>query len=462
MGVTVIIVDNGARGHALSLAYEKSPQIDKIIVAPGNDFIAYKREKDVIVDKQCDLKDPLTILGLAKKYKPDLVDVAQDDALAAGTIDLLRENGFLAFGPTKAAARIEWDKIWSKEFMLRHSISTASFVTFEDQNAARKYVTDLYLLQKQKRTLYIKAAGLCGGKGALRAENWNEAMFAIEETGALGDAGKRFVIEEELIGEEFSAYALSDGIHYQLFPSAQDHKRLLNFDQGPQTGGMGSVSPVRVTSLFSTDIERTMKNTIEGMKQEGNQYEGILYLGGMVTERNNMTLEFNARWGDPECHVVLPSLQNNYLDLIHASLEGRLHTFSPVYDGLSRMCVIGAARGYPLNYSATKGKRIYGLEHAMHCEGVTVLGAGIEISDGKFYACGGRLFSVVGEGNTILEARQRVYAAIAPVYVEGNNLHYRTDIGWRDMEKTVKNRPSQMSGTKKLQSNFLCKNQKMP
>ncbi len=431
----IMIVDSGARAHALSLVYEKSSIVKQVIVIPGNDFIVYQRQKDIIVDKQCSFFQPQTILDLVNKYKPDLIDVAQDDALALGTVDLLQKHGFSVFGPTKAAARIEWDKVWSKEFMQRHVIPTSPFTVFGDKEDARKYVTSLYFINKQNKVVYVKASGLCAGKGALRAENWHEAMFAIEKMNVFGDAGKMLVIENGLQGEEFSSYVISDGHGYSMLPSSQDHKALFNFDQGPQTGGMGAISPVMIASSFSKEIEEIMAKTISDMEKEGVPFRGILYLGGMVVEGKVMVIEFNARWGDPECHVILPSLKIDYGELVQSSLHGKVNQLNRKYDTKVRICVVGAERRYP--ESPVRGKQIYGLEQVMQCEGVTLLGAGIAMQDNKFYTNGGRLFSIVGEGNTLLEARQKAYAAIACIHIEGNNLHYRTDIGWRDMEKYI-------------------------
>ena len=431
----ILIIGSGAREHAISHAYEKSKQVDKIIVAPGNDFIEYNRKKEVIVDKNCNLKKPETILEIARKYKPNLIDVAQDDALALGTVDLLQKNGFTVFGPTKNAARIEWDKKWAREFMVKYNIPHPHFNSFDSESSAKEYVNDLYNKSPNK-IIYIKATGLCGGKGALRATNKSEAITQIEKMKSFGDAGRVFLIEEGLEGEEFSYYAISDGKSYHLFKSAQDNKRVYNFDEGPQTGGMGANSPALVTEQISTEIEEQLiRKAILGLNAEGFPYTGILYVGGIVINGKVMNIEYNARWGDPECQVVLPSIVTDYLKIVNASLEKKLSNIKIKHDNKTRVCVVGASRGYPDNYSHVKGKRIYGLEDAMNVKGVTIYGAGIEVKNRKFYTNGGRLFSVVGEGKNIIEARQRAYTAIAYIYVEGNNLHYRTDIGWRDVER---------------------------
>jgi len=436
-----MVVGSGAREHVISKAYERSPQVNRIIVAPGNDFIGYRRQKEVVIDKECSLKDPNSILALAKKYKPNLVDVAQDDALAQGTVDLLEENGFPVFGPRKNAARIEWDKRWSREFMQRHGIPQPEFRYFEEENSAINYAEEIYRKDPSRLT-YTKATGLCSGKGALKSTSLEQTLRNIKRMKTFPDrAGDIFLIEEGLVGEEFSYYAISDGKTYYIFKSAQDNKTVLNFDEGDQTGGMGAISPAMITLPFAGQIEQEMiLRAIRGMASEGNYYKGILYLGGIIVDGNPMNIEYNARWGDPECQVVLPSVETDYVDIVLACLERRLNKIQVQQDNKTRVCVVGSSRGYPNDYSEVKGKRINGLEEAMETDGVAIFSAGVDVEDGKFYANGGRLFSVVAEGNDILEAKQRAYSAMARISIEGNNLHYRTDIGWRDVERFLKER----------------------
>ena len=437
--LTILLIGSGAREHTISCAYEKSPNVKRIIIAPGNDFIGYKRQKEVVMDKNCSLKNPTSLLEIARKYQPDLVDVAQDDALANGTVDILENNGFVVFGPRKEAARIEWDKRWSREFMQRHEIPHPCFRYFENETDAEQYAKEQYLIDSSK-IVYIKAGGLCSGKGALKSTSLDEV---VKNIGRMKDfpngAGRIFLVEEGLEGEEFSYYAISDGQTYKLFKSAQDNKTVFNFDEGDQTGGMGVVSPSMVTEPIRKEIEQQqISRAIKGMALEQNPYRGILYLGGIVVNGKPMNIEYNARWGDPECQVVLPSVETDYLEIVKACLEGRLGDLDIKQDNKTRICVVGASKGYPNDYSQVKGKRIFGIDEVMEMEGINIFGAGINVTDGKLYANGGRLFSVVAEGRDILEARQRAYSAIAGISIEGNNLHYRTDIGWRDIERARK------------------------
>ncbi|RKZ31288.1 phosphoribosylamine--glycine ligase [bacterium] len=436
--MTVLIIGSGAREHTISCAYEKSPQVEKIIVAPGNDFIKYHRQKEVLTDNRCGLKDPESILDIARKYKPDIVDVAQDDALALGTVDLLTENGFRVFGATRKASRIEWDKRWSREFMRKYDIPAPGFRYFDSEKGAEEYAESLYDNEPGK-LVFVKASGLCAGKGALKATNVVEAIEKIKQMKKFGEAGRVFLIEDGLRGEEFSVYAISDGNAYYIFKSAQDNKTVSNFDEGAQTGGMGAISPAIVTRNIATEVEdRLISKAIEGMDKEGAPYSGILYLGGVVVDGRPMNIEYNARWGDPECQVVLPGVETDYVDIVTAVIENRLGEVDIREDDKARVCVVGASRGYPGDYSDVKGKRIFGLEEAMNMEGVTIYGAGVAVDGTNFYANGGRLFSVVAEGADILEAKRKAYCAIAHVNIEGNNLHYRTDIGWRDVERYLK------------------------
>lgn len=433
----VMVVGSGAREHAISEAYERSKKVKSLVVTPGNDFIGYGRSKEVIIDKYSSLTDPKSILAVAEKYRPDLVDVAQDDALAAGTADLLWKHGFAVFGPLLAAAQIEWDKRWSRGFMQRHNIPTPEFHSFtvKERDQAEQYAHH-YFEQYPKKTLFIKAAGLCGGKGALKATDAREALARIRQMEQFGEAGEQFVVEEGLEGEEFSYYALSDGKTYRLFKSAQDNKLSHDGDRGEQTGGMGAVAPARVTESLTGEIERRyIAPVFAGLRSEKMPYTGVLYLGGIVTKEGIKTIEYNARWGDPECQVVLPGLTTDYAHLVSAAVDGKLGDAEFVQDDVVRVCVVGAAKGYPGDYSAVTGREIKGLAEAMTMENVSIYGAAVDVRDGKFFADGGRLFSVVGSGSDIGTARSRAYEAMDRMSIDGDNLHFRTDIGVRDLKR---------------------------
>lgn len=430
-----MVVDTSARAHAVADAYMRSPNVRRVIV-PGNNFISYKPFMEVILEK-ANIKDPRDILRIAQLRKPDLVDVCQDDALAAGVVDTLQRAGFSAFGPTQAASRIEWDKAWARNFMAKHGIPHPAFQVFNESAPAEAYFRHIYA-DYPNILYFVKAQGLCAGKGAIGVSNLEEALLALKEMGKFGEAGRNFLIEEGIVGEEASVYAFSDGNHIRMMKAAQDHKRRDNFDAGPNTGGMGAVAPALViTDELQEEIRHSiMRRAIEGLAAEEIPYKGILY-GGIMVQQGSYpgpkVVEFNARWGAPEAEVVVPGIKRPMDDIVQACLTGTLHTLAIDQDNLTRVCVVGASRGYPGDVSAVKGKQIYGLDRAQCVPGVKIFGAGIQVEEGKFYANGGRLFSLVAEGRNVREAHERALEGMARIYIEDNNLQYRTDIGHQDL-----------------------------
>ncbi|MFZ5955619.1 MAG: phosphoribosylamine--glycine ligase [Nanoarchaeota archaeon] len=432
---TILILDSGARGHVLAKAYEKSKDVKKIIVAPGNDFISFNAKKETIADKNCSLKNLETILDISKKYNPDLIDVAQDDALGIGAVNFLQYNGFNVFGPVKNASKIESDKIFSRGLCASSNIPCPGFKSFNSEGKAISYVQNLYS-DNSSRLIFVKAQGLCSGKGALSGKNLSMTISNIKKMKEFETAGKNFLIEEGLVGEEFSFFAICDGKTFKTFKSAQDNKLLYNFDNGPQTGGMGGHSPALVTKNLEFDIkEKFIQNTLMGLNNRRIKYCGILYASGMLSQNKIFLIEHNARWGDPEAQTILSGYKGDYFNLVQSCLNQTLAQTKIDEDDLTRVCIVGSSRGYPYDYNDILGKRIFGIEEAVKLKDIEIFGAGIEMEDGKFYVNGGRLFSVVGSGKNILEARQKAYEAISLIHVEGNNLHYRTDIGFRDVER---------------------------
>ena len=432
---TILIVGSGAREHALSVAYEKSRHVKKIIVTPGNDFIAYKRKKEVIIDKNSSLVNQKSILEIARKHKVDLVDVANDNSIYHGTVDLLAQNNFLVFGPTKQASRIEWDKAYSRQFMKKYNIPIPDFKSFNSKADALRFLRQIYSQYKEK-LIFIKASGLCGGKGALSSTNLDQAIANLRDLDRLGDAADTFLIEEGLLGEEFSYHIITDGHTYHSFKTAQDNKRLINFDQGEQTGGMGGNSPCMIAEANKQIIKKNLvSKLINALSLEDIKYNGILYIGGIISRQKPFTIEYNARWGDPEAQMILPSLTVDYFDLISSCINKELDKFRIIMDDKIRLCVVGVLKGYPGDYSKNLGKQVYGLENILDIPDIEVFSAGIRVEDNKFYACSGRLLSIVASASNIKQAREKAYEAISKVRVEGNNLHYRTDIASRDMQR---------------------------
>lgn len=428
----VMIVGSGAREHRLGLDYLKSDYVKEVIVTPGNDGMHRDGIKTV---KGTSLTDANSFLKVAEEYKPSFVDVAQDDALAAGTVDLLTENGFRVFGPTKKAARIEWDKSWSRNFMKRWGISAPEWKVFDKEDSlCIDYAA--FLLEKNE-AVFFKAAGLYAGKGVIPAFDLDSALKAYHDIKNMGSASDFFLIEEGMVGEEFSVYAMVDGKNYVVFKSAQDNKRAFNDDKGPNTGGMGANSPALVTSgLEKRIVDEIIEPTVNGMAEEGNPYQGIIYFGGMKCDDGTIkVVEFNSRWGDPEVQVITPGVQNDYFELVDLAVDGKLNYVELKEDNLSRVCIIGASKGYPGKYK--KGLKL-DIDFDRFPEGVQFLSAGIKIEDGQMLTTGGRVFNLIGEGENVIVGRDKALEAMQYCKVEGNKLHYRTDIAYRDVNRLVK------------------------
>lgn len=439
---TVLVVDSGGRGAVLVDKYAQSPHVSRLIAVPGNDLMKINTDKPVRTFPQLKTTSLREILEICQQQHVDLVDVAQDNAVEAGLVDILTQKGIPTVGPTKDAGRIEWDKAWAREFAVRHKIPQPFFRTCLTQQEGFAYIQS-----QPDQPWFIKASGLAEGKGALPARNNEEALRRIKEMEHFQNAGRVFLIEKWLkgdngsAGEEFSTYVFSDGKRYKVIGSAQDHKRVNNFDEGENTGGMGcSTPPLVLTPKVMKNIKiEILDIAIEGLRSEGRPYKGVLYLGGMVIRQRGKlspyVIEFNARWGDPEVQVILPGLINDLFEVSMAIAQGDISHLQVQTDNQARVVVTGASKGYPGNYQGVKGKQIYGLDKVRKVDGVRLYGASIKEENGKYYTNGGRLFYIVGEGKTVIEARAKAYQAMSLVYIEGNNLHFRTDIGWRDVQR---------------------------
>lgn len=429
--MNILVIGQNGREHALAASYAKSKRVKKVIMTPGNGLTDFKNPK-IRNYPDVGMMDFEGIVGICKKEKIDLVDVGQDDIIAAGFVDKLESLGIRAFGPTKKASQLEWDKEWARNFMVKFNLPIPKFKSFTSQKRAIDYVSKL-----NDQLLFIKATGLAFGKGVIKATNKKEAILAIKQMKSFGKSGETFLIEEGLIGEEFSLFALCDGKNYQIISWAQDHKTIYDGDKGPNTGGVGSVAPTGAINISIIRIIATkiMKPLVKGMMKEGRPYRGILYLGGMLTKGGVKIIEFNCRWGDPEAEVILPSIRTDYLKIVESILSGKIKTLKIKMDSKVRISVAGCSKGYPGGYSEVLGKEIFGLENAMKFPGIIIFGSGIKREKDKFFVNGGRVFYVVGAGKDILKARAKAYNALKLIKIEGNNLHYRTDIGWRDVER---------------------------
>lgn len=413
----ILVLGSGGREHALVWKLKQSPRVTALYCAPGNAGTA-----QLATNLPIKVTEQEKLAEFAKTEGIDLTVVGPDDALAAGIVDLFHKHGLRIFGPTQNAAQLESSKVYAKEFMQRHGIPTAASGSFTDSTAAHMFC------QKAKYPLVVKADGLALGKGVIIAENRWQASLAIHEImdqRKFGAAGSRVVIEEFLTGEECSIHALVDGKNYLLFPGAQDHKRALDGDQGPNTGGMGTFSPP--AKLLTPELEERVRREvmdpfIAGLQSDGLNYRGMLFPGLMVTADGPKVLEFNCRFGDPETQVLLPRLENDLLDLLEATIDGRLAQVKATWKPEVAVCVVLASGGYPGNYAT--GKPISGLES--QAENVTVFHAGTRSENGQTLTSGGRVLGVTALGADLTGARQRAYEAVDRVDFEDR--HFRRDI----------------------------------
>ena len=419
----VLVVGGGGREHAIIMKLAESPRVTELHCAPGNGGIAKYAECHPV--KATDLDG---MLALAKELSADWVFVAPDDPLVLGMADLLRENGFRVFGPSKAAAIIEGSKVFSKHLMKKYGIPTAKYEVFDNAEKAIAYIRE-----QDTYPTVVKADGLALGKGVIIAQNEDEAADAVRvimEDKIFGESGAKVVIEEFLTGPEVSVLAFTDGETVAPMISSMDHKRALDHDCGKNTGGMGTVSP---NPYYTKEIaEQCMREiflpTMHAMNGENRTFRGCLYFGLMLTPNGPKVIEYNCRFGDPETQVVLPMLKTDLLDIMEAVEEVRLGDLPISWKKGACACVILASGGYPEKYET--GKEITGLDEKGQCAGASVYHAGTKLSaDGKFLTAGGRVLGITAAGDTLQQALDSAYAAVSGVQFEG--VHFRRDIGKR-------------------------------
>ncbi len=422
----ILVIGSGGREHALVWKLAQSPHAAQMWVAPGNAGIAQERLAKNGAPVECvplAAENLSPLLDFAKREKPDLTVVGPDNPLAAGIVDLFQANGFKIWGPNQKAAQFEASKAFSQDFMQRYGIPTAKSGTFSEPVAAKKFAASL------GGRCAVKADGLALGKGVLLTASVIEAERAIDEimvSKAFGAAGQRVVIQELLEGMEISLHALCDGKIAKLFPTAQDHKRALENDEGLNTGGMGTYSP----APFLTDAQLTevgdaiLKPWLSGCAAEGIDFRGLIYPGVMLTKSGPKVLEFNARFGDPETQVYLTRLENDLVELLLASCEGRLADVELKWTSNASVCVVMASGGYPGDYA--KGKSIEGIAAADALPATKVFHAGTALKDGQVVTNGGRVLGVTAWRPTLIEARAAAYAAVEKIRFEG--AQFRRDI----------------------------------
>jgi phosphoribosylamine---glycine ligase len=420
--VKVLVVGGGGREHALVETLAASPLEPEMHSAPGNPGIARIAQ---IADIPSD--DLISLRDYANENEIDLTVVGPEDPLIGGIAEAFWEADLKVFGPSRAAARIEGSKVFAKELMKHAGVPTASFEAFDGESAALAYLRRI-----RDYPVVVKADGAAGGKGVTVARSREEAENAVRASfgGKFGAAGERIVIEEHLEGHEASVFVITDGHEMLPFLPAQDYKRIFDGDEGPNTGGMGSYSPLMwmEPATYAAILEDIIRPTIHQMSLIGAPYSGLLYAGVMVTDDGPKALEFNCRFGDPETQVILPRMGSDLLELMIASEVGDLAGREITWSADKAVCVVLASEGYP--ESSSSGDEISGLENIP--TGVYIYHAGTEERNGKFYTAGGRVLNVVGTGPTMIEARARAYAAVEQIHFEG--MLYRTDIALEAIE----------------------------
>ncbi|HEY1980464.1 MAG TPA: phosphoribosylamine--glycine ligase [Xanthobacteraceae bacterium] len=422
--MNILLLGSGGREHALAWKMAASPLTDKLYCAPGNAGIAQEAECVLL-----DIADHAAVVAFCRSHAVDFVVVGPEGPLCAGIVDDLESAGIKTFGPSRAAARLEGSKGFTKDLCRANGIPTAAYERFRAAADAKAY------LHGRGAPIVIKADGLAAGKGVIVAQDLAEAEAAIDMMfgGGLGEAGVEVVIEDFLDGEEASFFALCDGETAIPLTTAQDHKRAYDGDQGPNTGGMGAYSPA--PNIDEAMSQRVMSEiimpTLQAMKAMGAPYKGVLYAGLMITREGPQLIEYNARFGDPETQVLMLRLMSDLVPALLASRDGMLKSFDLRWYAEPALTVVMAAKGYPGAYA--RGSVIEGLDAAGAVEGVEIFHAGTKAEDGKTLANGGRVLNVSAIGKTVREAQARAYEAISRIrWPEG---FFRHDIGWRAVER---------------------------
>ncbi|CUH52252.1 phosphoribosylamine--glycine ligase [Shimia marina] len=418
--MNILILGSGGREHALAWAVMQNPKCDKLIVAPGNAGIAQIAEC-----ASFDIEDGAEVVTFVVANAIDFVIVGPEAPLAAGVADRLREAGVLVFGPSQAAAKLEASKSFTKEICDAANAPTAAYGHFTAADAAKAYIRD------QGAPIVVKADGLAAGKGVIVAMDLQTALDAVDDMfgGAFGGAGAEVVVEEFMEGEEASFFILCDGKTALPIGTAQDHKRVGEGDTGLNTGGMGAYSPAPVLSddVAQKALDQIVQPTIDEMAKRGTPYQGVLYAGFMIKDGQPRLVEYNVRFGDPECQVLMMRLGAQALDLMQAAAEERLHEAQVNWADDHAITVVMAANGYPGAYE--KGSVIGGLDALPQDSKNMVFHAGTTVKDGQITASGGRVLNVTARGASLQEARDRAYAMVAAIDWPGG--FYRRDIGWR-------------------------------
>ena len=423
--MNILIIGSGGREHALAWKIRQSPRVKRVLCAPGNAGIAQVAE---LVPLAAD--DVAALVRFARDERIDLTVVGPELPLTLGIADEFQRHGLRIFGPTRAGARIEGSKAFTKELLRRHNVPTGFFSTFSDADEAYRYVVEV------GAPIVVKADGLAAGKGVVICRSVKEAEDAINEimrTRIFGDAGERVVVEEFLEGEEVSFIAVTDGHTVLPLASSQDHKRAFDGETGPNTGGMGAYSPAPIVTpaLHDCIIHEIMEPVVQGLNELKLDYRGVLYAGLIITESGPKVLEFNARFGDPECQPLMLRLKSDLVELMEACIDGRLAEIAVEWDTRAAACVVLAAAGYPGTYE--KGKVIRGLDALRGWRDGVVFHAGTVQRDDTIVSNGGRVLGVTALGATVREAVTEAYRGVEQIHWDG--IHYRRDIGYHALDQ---------------------------
>ena len=421
--VNVLIIGAGGREYSIGMALAKDEKVEKLYFAPGNGATDE-------LGTNLEITDFSELADFCEENSVELTIVGPEAPLVDGIVDLFEERGLKIFGPSAQAAQLEGSKIFMKNFLARHNVPTAKYIETDSLEEAYKFIMTL------EAPIVVKADGLCGGKGVIIAQNHNEAKKAAGEMlsgNSFGDAGTSIVVEEFLDGYELSVFAICDGEDYVVLPAAQDHKRLHNDDQGPNTGGMGAYAPTPLVNdaIYKKLDERVIVPTLEGMKSEGMPFKGVLFIGVMVVNDEPIILEYNVRFGDPECEEIMPLLKSSALDLFYKGATNDLKNLEVEFHDKFAVGVVMASKDYPYKSSAPAEIIVDDIVHDdIFAEHAHISYAGVSRGeDGKLYATGGRVLVCVGLGDSIKEAQQRAYMLVGQVHFAGK--HCRTDIAYQ-------------------------------
>ncbi len=422
----VLVIGSGGREYSIGLALKKDPAVEKIYFAPGNGATDELGEN-------LQIKDHRELAEFAKAEGVDLTVVGPEAPLVEGIVDLFREEGLTIFGPTAAAAQLEGSKIFMKNFLARHKIPTARYIETGSMEEASRFIDSL------EAPIVVKADGLCAGKGVIIAPSKDEAKEAAQgmlSGESFGEAGSKIVVEEFLDGYELSVFAVCDGKDYVILPAAQDHKRLLDGDRGPNTGGMGAYAPTPLIDeeLYRKIEERAVIPTLKGMEEEGTPFTGVLFMGVMVVKGEPYILEYNVRFGDPECEELMPLLKSPASELFYKAATGKLAEAKiEFHEGRYAVGVVMASKNYPYRSSEPAEIIVDEIHHEELKSNAHISYAGVSRGeDGKLYATGGRVLVCVGMGDSIREARDRAYMLVGQVHFAGKQC--RTDIAYQALQ----------------------------